>query len=101
MLFYYVNERCVDIFEESIRRQWSKGEFGPLYIVNLNIAGRTFLLDVPVTHLSMSDFTTGARLKLYKWDFELGDADPDTAHFLRCQTRRPESSDEPAGRSPL
>ena len=66
------------------------------FLLNFCVAaGRTFLLDVNVSHLSMSEFQSNARISLFKWDFELGEPHADTAHFLRAQTRRPETADAP------
>ncbi|KAH7728038.1 Protein Y49A10A.1 [Aphelenchoides avenae] len=69
LLFYHLNARRADIYEEGRLREWSKG--------------RPFLLDIDVSHLTEKDFMPGSRITLFRWAFILGDAHPRTSDYLK------------------
>uniref|UniRef100_A0A1I7RK22 DM10 domain-containing protein n=2 Tax=Bursaphelenchus xylophilus TaxID=6326 RepID=A0A1I7RK22_BURXY len=69
LILYNVNKRKIDIFEESRLKQWAKG--------------RTFLLDIDATSMSLETLKPGSILRLFKWDFKLGDANEVTAKFIK------------------
>ncbi|KAI6209224.1 Uncharacterized domain DM10 and Protein of unknown function DUF1126 repeat-containing protein [Aphelenchoides besseyi] len=75
LIFYYLNHRRLDIFEVSRLRDWSKG--------------RTFLLDIDVSHLELKTFVPNAKLKVFKWEFVLGEPHPDTLRFLNSLQQKP------------
>ncbi|KAI1712114.1 DUF1126 PH-like domain-containing protein [Ditylenchus destructor] len=68
LVVYDFNSRRVDICEEGRNKKWTKG--------------RPFLVDVDASHLNVKNLRPGASISLFRWDFALKDAHPDTKKYL-------------------
>ncbi|CAD5227967.1 unnamed protein product [Bursaphelenchus okinawaensis] len=69
LITYDVNNRKIDIFEESRLKEWAKG--------------RTFLLDIDATSMSLETLKPGSVLRLFKWDFKLNTPNEVTDKFIK------------------